>query len=128
MVSGAVAAGRIAVMRNPRRIGTLGSRVAPLNMRAAPALPKETDEHYGTPEHKAWALQVKRRASWRCEALDERGNRCSNRHPHSVLYADHIIEIQDDPSLALDPRNGKCLCASHHVSKTLAERARRMGA
>lgn len=89
--------------------------------------PKVAAAEYGTAEHREWALGVKRRAGWRCEEVVG-GVRCRNHHPTSVMYADHIVEVRDNPALKLDPKNGKCLCASHHSTKTLAERARRMGA
>lgn len=107
------------------RIPTLKSRIPTLDTRTAKPLPKTADDHYGTPEHRAWALDVKRRAGWRCEFV-ENGERCAKRHPSSVIYADHRIEIQDDRSLALDPRNGWALCAGHHTQKTIDERAKRM--
>lgn len=96
-------------------------RAAPPRLRAAPsrfpAQPKERAAHYGTPEHEAWALAVKRRAGWRCEECDASGVK---------LYADHVQEISDAPHLALDPANGRALCASCHGRKTAQARAHRL--
>lgn len=108
------------------RLKTLGGRVKTLDTRKAKPLPKETDSHYGTAEHKVWRKAVLDRAGWRCEEVVD-GRRCENRHPTSVMYSDHIIEIKDRGA-KLDPANGKCRCASHHVKKTLDERAKRMSA
>jgi hypothetical protein len=89
---------------------------------AAPAKVKDTV--YDSPEFIRWRSAVLRRAGYRCEALDHRGYRCSKARPHDRLYADHIVELSDGGSLT-DPRNGQCLCASHHQVKTQAERAKR---
>ena len=102
---------------SPPRIKNLKSRLTMLDQRVGKALPKETDDHYGTAEHRAWALGVKQRAGWRCEHV-ENGVRCSAHYPTSTLYGDHIVEVKDDPRLKLDPKNGRCLCASHHQIKT----------
>ncbi len=69
---------------------------------------------YTTPEHRAWARGVKERAGWKCQVCGARG----------LLYADHIIEIQDGGA-RLDPGNGQALCARHHSEKTAAVRAGR---
>jgi 5-methylcytosine-specific restriction protein A len=108
------------------RLTNLKPRLATLDTRVAKPLPKEADAHYLTPEHRAWALEVKQRAGWRCQHIDESGERCPNRHPTSVMYADHIVEIKDDPSLALERSNGACKCASHNVKKGLQARSARM--
>lgn len=38
---------------------------------------------------------------------------------------DHVVEMEDDPSKALDWDNLRGLCTSHHNSKTARERVRR---
>jgi hypothetical protein len=108
------------------RIETLKPRIATLDTRTAKPMPKVVDDHYNTPEHRAWALEVKRRAGWRCEAIVD-GFRCKNHHPTSKIYADHIVEVQDDPLRKLDPTNGAARCASCHTKKTIAVRAKRLG-
>ena len=108
------------------KLTTLRPRVATLDTRVAKALPKETAGHYGSSEHKAWALEVKRRAGWRCEYV-ENGVRCPNRHPMFRMYADHIQDIKDRPDLAVDLSNGRCACNSHNTSAGIAARSRRMG-
>ncbi len=110
-------------MKSPR-ISMLKPRIATLDTRTAKPLPKEVDDHYNTPEHRAWALAVKRRAGWRCEHV-ENGERCRNRHPTSVMIADHKIEIKDGGA-KLDPGNGQCLCNAHNTRKGLQARARRL--
>lgn len=112
---------------NRPRIPTLKPRIATLDTRTAKPLPKVAADHYGTPEHRAWALAVKKRAGWRCEFV-ENGERCHNRHPTSVMYADHIKDVRDRPDLALDLSNGRCACSSHNVRAGIQARAKRMGA
>ena len=108
------------------RLKNLGSRIQTLDTRAARPLPKDTDEHYGTAAHRRWAEEVKERAGWRCEFVTN-GERCRrSRVNGDKLYADHRYERRDRPDLALDLANGRCLCASHHTSKTNITRAERM--
>ena len=42
-----------------------------------------------------------------------------------TYIVDHIVEMEDDPSLALEWSNLSPLCLSHHNSKTARERVRR---
>lgn len=100
------------------RITMLRPRVAALDMAVAPPPPKQTESHYGTPEHKAWAAEVIRRAGGRCQDRAHQGR-------HGRLVADHIIERRDDPSRQLDPSNGMARCWACHTRKTNAERANR---
>lgn len=109
------------------RIQTLRPRIATLDTRTAKPLPKEVDSHYTTPEHKAWALAVKRKAGWRCEHV-EHGVRCERSAAHGDrIYADHLVEIKDGGA-KLDPLNGAAKCASHNVKKGIEARAKRLGA
>ncbi|WP_454629585.1 HNH endonuclease [Bradyrhizobium cenepequi] len=110
------------------RIPTLGSRIATLDTRKAKPLPKKADPHYQSAEHEAWAEFVKRRAGYRCEHIDERtGRRCErSRANGDRMYADHIVELKDDRSRALDRDNGACKCAEHNVRKGIQARANRM--
>ncbi|UFX42103.1 HNH endonuclease [Bradyrhizobium sp. 41S5] len=108
------------------RIPTLGPRVPTLDTRKVKPPPKLADPHYQTAEHKNWAEQVKRRAGWRCEYVED-GVRCErSRELGDQMYADHIEEVRDAPSKALDLSNGHCLCASHHTRKSHQARAARM--
>ena len=94
---------------------TCGSRLA---TKAPPRLkpaPKVRADHYGTPEHRAWAAAVVGRANGVCEGCGATGKR---------LIADHIKELQDGGAL-LDLRNGQALCGSCHTRKTASERAKR---
>jgi 5-methylcytosine-specific restriction protein A len=79
--------------------------------------PKEVQPHYRTPEHQAWAREVKRRAGFRCQAegCTAKGQR---------LIADHIIELRDGGA-PLDPENGRALCLACHNTKTAAARLAR---
>lgn len=114
-------------MKRPR-LTTLKPRIATLDTRTAKPLPKEVDSHYNTPEHKAWALAVKRRAGWRCEYV-ENGHRCEcSAARGDRIHADHIKNRRDHPELALDPRNGRAACTSHNTRSGLQDRAKRMGA
>ncbi|NVO13884.1 MAG: HNH endonuclease [Rhodoplanes sp.] len=99
------------------RLATLGRRLATLDTRSAPPIPKDTDPHYSTQAHRAWRAGVYRRAGYACEACGARGVK---------LYADHIHELRDGGA-ALDPANGQCLCAGCHMVKTTTARAERQG-
>jgi hypothetical protein len=112
-------------MKQPR-IHTLKPRIVTLDTRTVKPPPKQVDDHYNSPEHRAWALEVKRRAGWRCEHVED-GERCHNRHPTSVIYADHIKSLKDYPELALVPSNGRAACNSHNTRAGIQARAQRMG-
>jgi 5-methylcytosine-specific restriction protein A len=94
----------------PPRLGMARQAIA--------AVPKITDPHYLTAEHRAWRDEVLRRAGGRCQWPG-----CGS--SSGRMFADHIRERKDggDP---LDPANGQCLCARHHNLKTAQERARRL--
>lgn len=99
---------------------TIGQR---LNGRGAMRLavpPKEADPHYRTPEHRAWAAAVIRRAGGMCQ-----GPGCGRTGVR--LFADHIQELRDNGA-PLDLGNGQALCGACHGAKTARERARRLGA
>ncbi|MCE4223415.1 HNH endonuclease [Methylobacterium sp. C25] len=104
------------------RISILASRLSTLDTRTARPAPKVADTQLQTAEHKAWALEVKRRAGWRCQwhGCGVRGGNGGVR-----LYADHIVERKDGGA-ALDPANGQALCPKHHQVKTARARAERM--
>ncbi|PDT77207.1 HNH endonuclease [Bradyrhizobium sp. C9] len=88
--------------------------------------PKRADPHYQTAEHQQWALQVKKRAGWRCEYV-ENGHRCErSREKGDQMYADHIQDVRDRPELALDLSNGRCACNSHNTRAGIQARANRM--
>lgn len=109
---------------NRPKLRAFGSRLKVIDTRRVkPPQIKVTDDYYGTPEHKAWALEVKRRAGWRCEWIQD-GARCWVKHPDR-LFADHIIERKDDPSKSLDLENGRALCGAHHSARTHAARVER---
>ncbi len=100
-------------MRTPR-LRTMAPRLATLDTSIVKAEPKRSDPHYSSAEHLAWRAAVIRRAGFQCEKCTARGK----------LYADHIVELRDGGA-ALDPRNGRALCASCHTKKTNLERVKR---
>lgn len=112
-------------MSKAPRLRNLRPRVTTLDTRTAKPLPKTADDHYSTAEHRAWAKEVKDRAGWRCEHI-ENGHRCEKRHPSFVMYADHILDVKDRPDLALNPANGRCACNSHNTRSGIAARAARL--
>lgn len=85
--------------------------------------PKRADPELLTQQHKAWRKAVLERAGYRCQWMDG-ARRCDKAAPHHRMFADHIVERKDG-GVALDPRNGQCLCGSHHTQKTLAARRER---
>ncbi|MFJ5486177.1 hypothetical protein ACIKTA_00380 [Hansschlegelia beijingensis] len=46
---------------------TIQPRLRTIDARTVKPRPKPADAELQTPEHKAWAVEVKRRAGWRCE-------------------------------------------------------------
>jgi hypothetical protein len=103
---------------------TLRPLVRTTNTSTTPLPPKVKDAVYSTPEFMAWRILVVKRAGYQCEAVDQRGLRCSKGHPEHRLFADHIRELKDGGSLT-DPANGQALCYQHHTTKTIAARMRR---
>lgn len=96
--------------------------VANLDLRIALPPPKIVDPFYVTKAYRDWAMAVKRRARFQCEAPD-----CQTpRHGAGKrMFADHIVELRDGGA-PLDLRNGQCLCYPCHTRKTYAaKRARR---
>ncbi|MCA0032739.1 HNH endonuclease signature motif containing protein [Mesorhizobium sp. B263B2A] len=94
-----------------------------VDLRSAKPIAKKADAELLTPEHRAWRTAVLQRAGYRCQAIED-GKRCHVSAP-ARLFADHIVERKDGGA-PLDPRNGQCLCGSHHTLKTHAERVKRM--
>jgi 5-methylcytosine-specific restriction protein A len=106
------------------RLRTLGPLVRALDTSTTRLSRTAYNSTYLTSEYRAWRAYVVQRAGGRCEAVDRHGHRCSRAAPHDRMFADHIRELSDGGSL-LDPRNGQCLCASHHKRKTDEARAKR---
>ena len=84
---------------------------------AVPPAPKVAAAIYSTPDYTAWREIIIRRAGGRCQAPG-----CDR--ADARMYADHIHELRDGGS-PYDPRNGQCLCASHHATKTNLMRSKR---
>lgn len=99
----------------------LGFGVGKAEYRTVPLPRKVGDKHYDTPAHRQWASLVIGRARGRCQDPECKGHRVGER-----LYADHIVELRDDPSKAFDLNNGMARCASCHTRKTYRERALRV--
>ena len=106
-------------------LNTLGARVTTLDTRTVKPQPKQADPHYLSPQHRVWRQTVCDRAGWRCEWIDESGQRCAKAAPLHRMFSDHKKERQDAPDAELDPTNGWCLCGAHHSLKTAREREKR---
>lgn len=94
---------------------TIDRRLKTPDRRTVRPREKTADQIYRG-SHVDWARAVKERAGWKCEVPG-----CGSK---GVLYADHIVEIEDggDPR---DLNNGQCLCAKHHAEKTARSRGER---
>ncbi|MDB5618453.1 HNH endonuclease [Tardiphaga sp.] len=99
-------------------------RLVAHDTRTARPLAKQADPELQTAAHRAWRLDVCRRAGWRCEWV-ESGQRCqASAKRGDVMIGDHIIERADGGAL-LDPGNGQCLCTAHNTLKGNRARAAR---
>lgn len=96
------------------RLRTLGSRIGTLDPRTTKPPSKQPNPLYSTPEYRRWRAAVVERAGHRCQ-----GKGCD--YSGGVLYADHIVEIQDGGA-EFDLTNGQALCPSCHTKKTHAAR------
>ena len=106
----------------PPMVRMLKVGLTPIDTRTTRPAPKRADFDRGS-DHKAWRLEVLKRAHWRCQwpGCEVQGGPGGNQ-----LIADHVHERRDGGA-ALDPSNGQALCRQHHALKTVQERARRMG-
>ncbi len=95
------------------RVPTIQGRLAVRDTRTAMPAPKQRAQHYGTPEHRAWAGKVIEGAGGACQGCGRTGTR---------LFADHVVELRDGG----DPfGQGQALCGACHAAKTAAARAAR---
>lgn len=100
------------------KIRTLGPRIRTLDARRVRPAPKRADPIYLTPE---WRELVE-------SIIAERGRRCEDcGRTDCRIYGDHVVELRDGGA-PFDRRNVRLRCGSCHTTKTLAERARRLGA
>ncbi len=106
-----------------RRLGMLSARVPTFDARKVRPPAKTADPLYHLRDYKGWREVVISRAGGRCEAV-ENGVRCQKAAPRHRMFADHIEEVRDEGA-RFDPRNGQCLCGSHHTAKTAQARAAR---
>lgn len=98
------------------------SGISTLDPRIGSQTMKRADKELGSQAYKRWAAAVKERAGWRCEEIID-GRRCErSRARGDRMIADHVVERKDGGAL-LDPANGKCVCFSHHTTKTNMARA-----
>lgn len=104
------------------KIRCIRTTIKAIDTRTCRPPPKKADAELLTPEHRRWAEEVKRRAGYQCEWVDN-GKRCEVRAP-ARLFADHPVERRDGGSLT--GQEGRCYCGSHHTRKTAAARAARM--
>lgn len=109
--------------KNPRsgRLKTGGLTLKLNDTRAIKPQPRHVSERatydeYRTEEYAAFREAVLGRAGGRCQGCGQTGKK---------LYADHVVELRDGGTH--DPKNGRALCGSCHVSKTLRVRGQRMG-
>jgi len=105
-------------------VRTRTSTIKVNDARALRPKPKQADGDLSTEAHRRWASEVKRRAGYRCQAVDAFGARCLVSAP-SRLFADHIVERRDGGA-HLDLENGQCLCGKHHTLKTVEARVERL--
>jgi 5-methylcytosine-specific restriction protein A len=101
-------------------------RTAPTRLRATDTRrvkpPKKVPAPiYSTREYRQWRALVIGRAAGRCQDPN-----CVDPTRRGLRYADHVVELRDGGA-PFDPANGMVRCASCHVRKTAAERAKRMG-
>lgn len=109
-------------MTRTPRLTTLRPRVQMATPRIV-ARPPKFDDYYSSAEHRAWRRAVCQRAGWQCEAI-ENGRRCDKSAANGDrMFADHVVERRDGGA---DLGEGRCLCGSHHTSKTIEERGKRM--
>lgn len=99
----------------------LQPRVAMANLQTAKTPPKTADRELLTAAHRVWRNEVIKRAKSECQDPDHRGDPRGHR-----LVADHILERQDRPDLALHLSNGRGTCWACHSRKSAAERTKRM--
>ena len=104
------------------RLNTLGARVTTLDTRTVKPQPKQTDPHYLSPQHRAWRQTVCDRAGWRCEWIDERGQRCTKAAPSTVCSPTRK-ERQDAPEAELMRMDG---ASAALTTKTAQEREKRL--
>lgn len=114
-----------------KRITTMRPRIATVDTRRVQPAPKQADPFYSSADWRALCEQLKTdRWPW---LILEKGHCCEDpqcQAKHWVgmrIYFDHIVELRDGGA-PLDPANIMGRCGSSHTRKTLAERARRLGA
>lgn len=109
---------RLVIRQQPPRISTAATRITITR-------PKETLPFYRTQEWVKLVAKIIAKRGRRCEG--EECPRINRSLRGERIFADHIVEIQDDGAL-FDEGNIQLLCGSCHSKKTLAERAKRLGA
>ena len=102
------------------RLSVVAPRLKFLDPRTLRLTPKRAEADIPTTEHRAWRLEVLKRARWprQWPGRDAQGGRGS-----VGLDADHIVERRDAGG-PLDPTNGQALCPKQHAVKAARERAK----
>jgi 5-methylcytosine-specific restriction enzyme A len=85
------------------------------------ASPKVAAPIYQTAEYRNWRAAVIGRSGGHCQ-----DPACADPMRSTRLFADHVVELRDGGA-PFDVANGVALCGACHTSKTMRERARRMG-
>jgi 5-methylcytosine-specific restriction endonuclease McrA len=106
------------------RFATLATRVPMADTRRVTPPAKVVDRFYTSAEWRQLVAQIIRQRGRRCE---ECGRTSTPGGRVLRVFGDHLIELQDGGA-PLDPNNVRLKCGSCHTKKTLAERARRLGA
>lgn len=99
-------------------------RIATRDTRAVKPPPKTADPFYLSPAWRSLMAAIITQRGRRCQQC---GRTHDNRGRAIRVFGDHVIELRDGGE-PLAPANVRLLCGSCHTSKTMAERARRMGA
>lgn len=100
------------------RVPTMKSAIPTIDTRTVAPPPKQVDDFYNSPQ---W-----RQA--RNAAIDRDHNRCVRPgcgRSEKYMFVDHVKERRDGGA-PFDLSNLETLCGSHHTSKTLQVRGRRM--
>ena len=100
----------------------VSTSIKTLDTRTIKVADKVGDPFYASKPWRSLLSEIYRERGYRCEDPV-----CSAPRKGGRIYGDHIVELRDGGA-PLDKRNVLLRCASCHVRKTAAERAKRMAA